>query len=237
VKKNYLFLTIFLFLFFSFAFLYLFVRFPGFFFPDDNDFSNITLREEEIAILNEGDIILQSGLGIVADSILWALNEKVGLTHAAVLIKKDSGWHVIQSINTSLSGKTNGVHLIPLNELLIHTRPQSLIVVRPKLSEEQHSFFLTALQNFLEAQTPFDNNYSWSDSSEVYCSELIIKSLMLAGWEINPKSLEFKGPVLAFRNFLNPDYFQPILSHHKDFLADKTITQGDESLQEGSLPY
>ncbi len=174
------------------------------------------LVNAEIAALKEGDIFLQAGWGLVADTILSSLDEHVGLTHSAVLYKKNGEWFVIQAINELLTGK-KGVHFQELPQFLQATRPDSLILVRPHLSESQRQEFLEYLTFHAERGTPFDNSFSWEDSSAFYCSELVIKALIAANVQGLENELVFRGPILAFSTFLNPNYFEVIFSQHRDF--------------------
>lgn len=103
--------------------------------------------------MREGDVFLQAGWGPVADTILLSLNEDVGLTHSAVLYKKNGDWFVIQAINELLTGK-KGVHMLELPEFLKATRPDSLILVRPRLSESQRQGFLDYLVLQAEGEPP-----------------------------------------------------------------------------------
>lgn len=177
----------------------------------------VTLTDEERARLRTGDVLLQVGVGVVPDTILWALGESVGFSHAAVLVREGSQWFVIHAVHTLLSGRTSGVHTLAVEHLLQATRPSSLVVVRPNLTEDQRRRFLDALHEYLRRGTPFDDRYSWEDDTALYCSELVLKALIAAGMEGLADQLEFRGPVVAFANFLNPNFFSPVLSQRDDW--------------------
>lgn len=173
-----------------------------------------TFEEGEWAAMQEGDILLQAGKGLVSDTILLSLNEKIGLTHSAVLVHKQGKWYVIQAINELLTGK-RGVHLLELELQLESTRPDSPILVRPHLTEPQRQAFLAFLEEQVQKEILFDNFLSWEDSSAFYCSELIMKALINSGLPGLEKDLEFNGSILTFSNFFNPNYFTVVFSRHK----------------------
>lgn len=179
--------------------------------------TTVLLSDEERARLRTGDVLLQVGVGIVPNTIVWALGESVGFSHSAVLVREGSQWFVIHAVNTLLSGQTTGVHTLAVEHLLQTTRPSSLVVVRPKLTKDQRRRFLDALHEYLRRGTPFDDRYSWEDDTALYCSELILKALVAAGMEGLADQLEFRGPVVSFANFLNPHFFSPVLSQRDDW--------------------
>lgn len=156
-------------------------------------------------------------MGVVPETIVWALGEPVGFSHAAVLFRRGERWFVVHSVNSVLSGRAEGVHSLAIEELLRSTRPNSLVVVRPNLTEDQRGRFLEVVFEHSRRGTPFDNRYSWEDDAELYCSELVLKALLEAGMTGLANRLEFRGPVVAFANFLDPNFFTPVLSQRADW--------------------
>ncbi len=195
------------------AFFLLF--FPGLL-PKDSTSPRDTFSPQELEQLKEGDILLQAGIGLACDTIILALREPSALTHSGVLFQKNGVWRIAHSVNSSMGG-INGVHSITLESLFNETRQTSLIVVRPRFSSSQLDLFLDTVRGYLQAQTPFDNLYNFDDSSALYCSEFVIKSLIEAGMEPLRESLLFQGPFIRFETLLQERFFNPILSHNPGF--------------------
>ena len=62
-----------------------------------------TLSEDEITLIQDGDIILRHGNGLVSDLIVKSLHEEFDISHCAIITKKNNDFVVIHSVSQSLS--------------------------------------------------------------------------------------------------------------------------------------
>ena len=128
------------FLCFGILFLFLWGGFRLFFWVDTlqekkqvtRNSSIIRLTPEQLALLEEGDIILRRGYGFFSDIISQKLNDSLfDVTHSAILYRENNKWRVIHSLSSDVS-PIDGMQSQSLNDFLRHSMPEKLLVVRPK---------------------------------------------------------------------------------------------------------
>jgi len=178
---------------------------------------NYTLTQQELDLLEDGDILLRHGYGFVSDIIANTLKEHYSLSHCAILVKTDSIQKVIHSVSQSLSDD-DGVQTQSLKRFISDSKYNSLIVLRYKNKQEENRSDISKWAlHYLDKKVPFDNAFDIKDTSEFFCTELIWKvflnafSVDIFEKKYNTSNLEF----LKFDVFFNEDYFETILNHHE----------------------
>lgn len=175
---------------------------------------NYALTEEEINLIQDGDVILRHGYGLVSDLITETLAEEV--SHCAILVKDSSGINVIHSVSQSLSDY-DGVQMQNLKRFINDSKKNSVVVMRYKFSEnDDKSLIGKKARSYLDKKIPFDNNFDINDSSQFFCSELLWKVFLDAYGADVLKNKYDKGnnELLKFDVFFNPEFFEPVFSHH-----------------------
>lgn len=177
-----------------------------------------TFTPEELALIQDGDICLRHGYGIVSDGIATSLSEEFHVSHCAILVKSDTapmGFRVIHAVSQSLS-PYDGVQEQSLPRFIRDSQRNSLIVVRLKNVDDSVRHNISKMAEFyLEKRVPFDHNFDISDSSKFYCSELpwmIIKHV--AHIDIFKDKINKQNDHTKFSNFWNPDNFEIIINHN-----------------------
>ena len=211
------------FLFFGILFLLLWGGFRLFFWVDTlqekkqvaHNSSIIRLTPEQLALLEEGDIILRRGYGFFSDIISQKLNDSIfDVTHSAILYRENNKWRVIHSLSSDVS-PIDGMQSQSLNDFLRHSMPEKLLVVRPKkITPEQGKEIVSRAKYYLSLKIPFDHIGTIDEPSKLDCSELIYQildhDLHLVSFPTEYKKR--KEAFYTMRTLYDPQYFEIIIN-------------------------
>ena len=165
------------------------------------------LGPDAAMVLRSGDLILQRGAGLSSDLIVAALAESVPFSHIGVVTERDGGLVVVHTINGSL-GDHDGVQVHRLDDFVRLSRAGSAAAFRPLWPDDQvRTRFVALVEAALSQRLPFDNGYSWLTDDAQYCGELVAKALEGAGFWNAREACLWKGPVVLFASFHQPEYF------------------------------
>lgn len=214
--------------FFSFAIILtaviLFLLTYNFRAEQEQKFSAYTLTPEEYNLIQDGDIILRHGYGLVSDMIVETLKENYDISHCAIIKKDTDNFRVIHTVSQSISD-FDGVQDQTLPVFIHQSHKNSVMVVRFKWPETDAGTKISAkAQYYLDCKVPFDNSFDIHDDTELYCSELIWRIIKDEfGVNIFPDMSENTKKYLNFSNFYNPEYFEIIINHHDRKTYNKKI--------------
>ncbi len=181
----------------------------------EQSFYRYALSEGELNKIQDGDIILRHGYGLVSDMIVEQLDEKYDISHCAIVCKNDSQCMVIHSVSSTLSN-VDGVQSQEIRSFIRDSQYNSVIVIRykPKINKPLSAISRRA-QDYLKRQIPFDNAFNIEDSSEFYCTELLWKVILNEyGDDIMAGKNNERKDHLRFDTFLDSTKFDIILNHH-----------------------
>lgn len=179
-------------------------------------FNSYKLTKAELDLINDGDIILRHGFGIVSDMIGESLKEKYCISHCAIICKphKDTMF-VIHSVSSGLSD-FDGMQTCSMKTFIRESKKNSIIVVRYKnIKPEDPNIISRYAKYYLEKKVCFDNLININDSSKIYCSELpylIIKNAFNDNI-FNQNDIE-KLNYTKFETFWDTSRFEIIINHH-----------------------
>lgn len=128
----------------------------------------------EKKLLQEGDIIMRRGYGVVSSMISNMNDATYSLSHCAFIVKEPDGkFSIIHSIPRD---NFDGIQKQNLDRFTNESVPQTIVVIRHKEGDTLigHQIALAA-KVYLEQQIKFDHHFDLSDSSTFYCSELIYR--------------------------------------------------------------
>jgi len=180
-------------------------------------FSAYMLSNEEFELIEEGDIILRHGYGLVSDIIVKTLKEDYNISHCAIVVRDENNkLKVIHTVSQSISDQ-DGMQQQHLKTFIKNSKSNSIIVVRLKNNSENTGKIISQkAQELLNLNIPFDHSFDITDDSKLYCSELIWKIILDEfGIEIFPDRSNNSKSYLNFSNFYNPEFFEIIINHHK----------------------
>lgn len=181
----------------------------------EQSFYKYTLSQEELNKIQDGDIILRHGYGLVSDMIVEQLDEKYDISHCSIVCKSDTNCMVIHSVSSSLSD-IDGVQSQDLKSFINDSQYNSVIVIRykPKINKPLSAISRKA-KYYLSQHIPFDNAFNINDSSEFYCTELLWKVILNEyGDDIMQGKNNERKDHLRFDTFLDTTRFEIIINHH-----------------------
>ncbi len=177
-------------------------------------FNSYLLSKNEIDSLQDGDIILRHGFGLVSDMIATKMNEKYSVSHCAIVCKpKIDSLYIIHSVSSTLSN-FDGVQYCSFKNFVKESKPNSIIVVRYK-SKKNHLISQKA-KYYLDREVPFDDKFDIQDTNYIYCSEL---PWLIFFQEFNDDIFNVKSSNeinnKKFAAFWNPEKFDIIINHQE----------------------
>ena len=133
-----------------------------------------SLTQAEENALQEGDIILRHGFGLISDAIAKYAKDPYSISHCGMVVKDSTGnWAVIHTVSNSLA-EIDGMQKDELKKFVRESQPNSIIVTRYRFqNEEQRQKAVAQAYYYLQKQIPFDNEFNSADSSKFFCTELI----------------------------------------------------------------
>ncbi len=175
------------------------------------------LSKAEMDSLQDGDIILRQGFGIVSESISKTLSEEYRISHCAIVRRPNpDSIVIIHSVSSSLSD-VDGVQTCEINKFIQESQPNTVIVVRFISNDGKSNSAISERANYyLHQQIPFDSDFDVKDSTKFFCTELIWKVLKD---EYHKDILNIDQPdqlnANKFSVFWDSPHFKVILNHQK----------------------
>lgn len=176
--------------------------------PAHHTTAGATLPTELYVSLQSGDLILRGGYGLISNSIVYLLNEPRSISHVGILVKADGHWQVWHTLSGSVS-EIDGPRSELLTDFLKQSRPDALLIVRPKGGDTGE--LLCQANLLLMAKIPFDQQFDLTDSKALYCAEFVRYAMQQAGYPAwLPATLPNGKPYLAFSHLYDERYAELI---------------------------
>ncbi len=172
------------------------------------------LSDAEKALINDGDIILRYGHGLVSDYIVNSFNEEFNISHCGIINKTVNGkLEVIHSESSSFLVE-DGIQRQDFDSFTDSGHENSVIIVRFNKCEQSELKEITKrTQYYLDQNIPFAYTCHPEDTTKMFCSEIIwhvfLDVYSTDIFVINGKERDFN----QFKNFWNPSQFNIILNH------------------------
>ncbi len=171
------------------------------------------LSSRETALLQEGDLLLRKGYGWVSDRIADALNEEYRVTHCGLILRQGyTEPHILHSVSNE---KVNGICIEPLQAYIAESQKNSLVGLRIKQDSQKIPELVAEAKRLYHKKVPFDMSFDDSDSSRLYCAELL--ALLFKNvyqQDLLPEKANILGvKAIKMSNFFNPRYFQILFNH------------------------
>jgi len=183
----------------------------------EHSLSTYALSQKEINLIHNGDIILRHGYGMASDIIVNTLNEEYDVSHCAVISKSNNQINVIHSVSQSLSD-FDGVQIQSLDRFITDCKKNSIIIVRYKNPKNtDNKIIVEKAAYYLSKKIPFDNDFDIEDSSKIYCTELIWRTIKEGFHEdIFKNQIKDKNNInqYKFQALWDTSHFEIIINHH-----------------------
>ena len=136
--------------------------------------------------LQKGDLVFRLGRGTSSQIVNLADRER-SYSHVGILVQDSLGkWYVIHAVPGE-SEETDGKETIKRDPLLLffgHDRTVSGVVVRFDSIEPILQPIVEKAEKFYEKKLLFDHSYALSDTTTVYCTELIHRIFLNVGIDL-----------------------------------------------------
>ncbi|MGB6269108.1 MAG: YiiX/YebB-like N1pC/P60 family cysteine hydrolase [Olleya sp.] len=172
------------------------------------------LSPTEKAKLQNGDIILRRGYGLVSTMILKMMDEDYDVTHLGVIINQNDTLKVAHALSSSVSNQ-DGLRLQAIDSFVHNSHDRTILVTRLKnIDSIKQQNIVHQMAYYKKKNLPFDHSFNYKDSTEHYCSELIWRI-----YEHNLKILKVSDTVSddhkynSLKTFYNTNYFDVIINH------------------------
>ena len=184
----------------------------------DNTGEHDQLTKQELAQLQYGDIILRKGFGIVSDFIADYLNEPYPVTHCAFYFENERSKPCV--LHCISNDSVNGIFTEPLRQYITDSQLGSLVALRVKTDTIGIHTYMNHAFDLLDRKIPFDMAFDDSDSSKMYCVEMMRHTFYpVFGRDILYKRADHLGiHVTHMDNFFNDTFFTPIFNHFESNL-------------------
>lgn len=166
------------------------------------------LTQEDKALLQNGDIILRKGEGLLSQFICDRLNDSINISHCGILVKQKDELNVIHALSKDVS-EIDGVQSCSFDRFTRESVKGSLLVVRYRNDTAQ--ILASQALYYLQAQKPFDRLFDMHDSSSFFCSEL---PLHILKYNLHNELMHGTPSFPRFSLFLNPQEFDIIYPRH-----------------------
>ncbi|MCL2290048.1 MAG: hypothetical protein FWC34_05000, partial [Bacteroidetes bacterium] len=137
-------------------------------------------------ILQEGDLVFRRGMS-VASRVVLAADKEGGYSHIGIIVKDATGWKVIHAVpgETDKEYPEEIVKKETLSQFFAPKRAVSGAIFRLDTNENIGVLAAEKAQTLFERKLPFDHKYNLEDSTEMYCTELIVFAFQYAGIDIS----------------------------------------------------
>lgn len=171
------------------------------------------LSKDEQAQLQNSDILLRRGYGVVSDFIANYLEEIYPVTHCGFVVRKpDSSIWILHTISKD---DHSGMLLEPLADYINNSQEHTLVGIRLKGSDEKRKQVLDYAYHYLDRKMEFDMGFNDADSSQLYCAELmrnIFKKVYKKDL-LTDRAESLGISVIRMSNFFNAKYFDVLFNH------------------------
>ena len=173
------------------------------------------LTDSEKSKIQNGDIVLRYGHGLVSDYIVNIFDEEFTISHCGIISKGDNKIEVIHSESSSFLSK-EGIQKQDFDEFTDAGHKNSVIIVRFNKCSSEELYKITERANYyLKKELPFDYSFNPEDTTVMFCSEII--------WHVFEDEFGVdifllpngKTEFNQFENFRDKKYFDIVLNHQK----------------------
>lgn len=142
-----------------------------------------SLSDLSHADLQDGDLVFRRGIDLVASAVL-AADSEARFSHVGIFLRLDGKAVIVHAVPAE-SGHDGGVIAEPIEAFLAPAMAEDMAAYRLEGLDKAAA---ARMRNYAIAAVgkPFDFALSMADDSELYCTELAIKSFVHAGIDLQP---------------------------------------------------
>ncbi len=124
--------------------------------------------------LREGDLLFRRGMGVLGRAVT-ATDHDGRFSHVGIAVKVDGAWHVIHAVpdEREFEGDFDRVKCEPVELFFDQMRAGNGAVYRVNVAPEQIDVAVAHARRLSAEKRKFDHDYDLSDTTEMYCTELV----------------------------------------------------------------
>lgn len=159
------------------------------------------------SILQNGDIILKKGYGVVSELVTKTLDDGNPFSHAGIVYKKNDTTFIIHSISKEFSN-IDGVQKTLLDTFLLDCKPHTIRIIRWKNMIALRERLANIALHYSSKNIPFDYQFDYKNPNKMYCNELLYHCLInVNDSDFFVKKVVNKTELLTFSCFLDTNLF------------------------------
>lgn len=135
--------------------------------------------------LQDGDLVFRQGLSPESQAVMQLDSAKGQYSHIGIAIKDHGIWKVVHATPGEHPDDAKKVIIEPIDTFFLSTRAAHGAIMRLRdCSPTTTRQAATKAAEFAKRGTPFDFSYDWTNTSRLYCTELIWVAYNSAGVKI-----------------------------------------------------
>lgn len=163
--------------------------------------------DELKAQLQEGDLLFRRGTGVVGH-IVTAMDSEGSFSHVGIIVRHDDSWCVIHAVphEPDFEGDFDRVKCEAVESFLGRYPNGDYGLYRPAIAADKVAIAVRNARRLSDKQVRFDHNYDLTDTTELYCTELIEYVYGLAGVSLSEgRRTEITFPIMAGSHIMPSD--------------------------------
>lgn len=136
-------------------------------------------------LLHEGDLAFRCGVSV--ESIIVKIADQIGsYSHVGIVVKEQNEWKIVHIVNGE-SENTNGKEIIkkePVSQFFRTDRSKAGLILRYDTTDEVRRHLTQKAFELSQKELFFDHSYDLTDSSKMYCTELIQNIFLSSGIDL-----------------------------------------------------
>lgn len=141
-----------------------------------------SLRDDlPVDSLHEGDLVFRMGVS-PESQVVTQLDSLGQYSHIGIVVNDQGTWKVVHAVPGESADGIDKVKSEPIDTFFLSTRAKYGAIMRLSDCDAQtaHRAAMKAME-LAKREIPFDKIYKWSDTTYLYCTELVALSYSSAG--------------------------------------------------------
>lgn len=139
-------------------------------------------HNELLSKLADGDLLFRKGTGVVG-RIVTSVDSEGQYSHVGIVTQRDGEWCVVHAVpdEHEFKGDFDRVKCEPVERFASRYPNADLGLYRPQVTEEQVRVAVNNALRLSDERVHFDHDYDLTDTTKLYCTELVEYVYSLAG--------------------------------------------------------
>lgn len=138
--------------------------------------------DELLPKLADGDLLFRKGTGVVG-RIVTSVDSEGQYSHVGIVVQRDGEWYVVHAVpdEHEFKGDFDRVKCEPIRRFTDRYPNADLGLYRPQVAEDKVRVAVSNALRLSDERVHFDHDYDLTDTTKLYCTELVEYVYSLAG--------------------------------------------------------